>query len=117
MPFLPLYSAILTQTSNSISQSIASDNKITGSWARVDTGSFYFLSSGSFTGFSGSITGSVGAYLSYTPININDTGSISFSLINESTASLKTTYYPNTITLSDLVIQGTCSLEIGINYI
>jgi hypothetical protein len=117
MPFLPLYSAILTQTSNSISPSIASDNLIEGTWARVDTGSFYFLSSGSFTGFSGSITGSVGAYLSYTPININDTGSILFFVINESTASLQTTYYPNTLTLSDSVIQGTCSLEIGINYI
>lgn len=116
MPFLPLYSANLTQTSNSIVPSIASDNRISGSWARVATGSFYLLSSGSFTGFSGSITGSMGAYLSYTPININDTGSISFFVINESTASLQTTFYPNTLTLSDSVIQGTCSLEIGINY-
>jgi hypothetical protein len=117
MPFLPLYSATLTQTSSSIISSIASDNRISGSWTRVATGSFYLLSSGSFTGFSGSITGSIGAYLSYSPVNINDTGSISFSLINDSTASLKTTFYPNTITLSDSVMQGTCSLEIGINYI
>jgi hypothetical protein len=117
MPFLPLYSAILTQTSNSISPSIASDDMITGSWVRVATGSFYFLSSGSFTGLTGSYTGSMAAYISYTPVNINDTGSILFSLVNDSTASLKTTYYPNTITLSDSVIKGTCSLEIGINYI
>jgi hypothetical protein len=117
MPFLPLYSANLIQNQNSITQSVASDNKIGGTWQKTATGSFYFLSSGSFTGFSGSITGSMGAYLSYTPININDTGSISFYIINESTASLQTTYYPNTLTLSDSVIQGTCSLEIGINYI
>lgn len=117
MPFLPLYSALLEQTPTNIVDFIASDNKITGTWEKVDTGSFYFLSSGSFTGFSGSVTGSIGAYLSYTPIDINDTGSISISLINDSTASLKTTFYPNTTILSDLVIQGTCSLEIGINYI
>jgi hypothetical protein len=118
MPFISLYSSILTQTSNSIVPNTGSDslNTITGTWTRAATGSFYFLSSGSFTGFSGSITGSVGAYLSYTPVNINDTGSILFFVINESTASLQTTYYPNTFVLSDSVIQGTCSLEIGINY-
>ena len=116
MPFLPLYSAILTQTSNSISPSIASDNLITGSWVRVDTGSFYFLSSGSFSGLSGSYTGSIGAYLTYAPSSSNDTGSIIFSIANDSTASLKTTFNPSTFTLSDSVIKGTCSINIGINY-
>ena len=117
MPFLPLYSAILTQTSNSISPSIASDNLIEGTWARVDTGSFYFLSSGSFTGLSGSYTGSIGAYLTYSPSSSNDTGSIIFFISSSSTASLKTTFSPSTFTLSDLVIKGTCSINIGINYV
>ena len=119
MSFISLYSAILEQVPTNIIPNTGSDsrNTIDGTWEKVATGSFYFLSSGSFTGFSGSITGSVGAYLSYTPININDTGSILFFVINESTASLQTTYYPNTLTLSDSVIQGTCSIDIGINYI
>jgi hypothetical protein len=116
MPFQPLYSALLTQTSNSISPSIASDNRITGTWVRVDTGSFYFLSSGSFSGLSGSYTGSIGAYLTYAPSSSNDTGSIIFSIANDSTASLKTTFNPSTFTLSDSVIKGTCSINIGINY-
>jgi hypothetical protein len=119
MPFQSLYSAILTQTSDSIAPNTGSDssNTITGTWVRLTTGSFNFLSSGSFSGFSGSYTGSAGSFLYYTPLNINDTGSISFSILNDSTASLKTTFYPNTITLSDSVIQGTCSIDIGINYI
>jgi hypothetical protein len=119
MPFQLLYSALLTQTSNSISPSIASDsrNTITGTWQRVDTGSFYFLSSGSFTGLSGSYTGSIGAYLTYAPSSSNDTGSIIFFISSSSTASLKTTFNPSTFTLSDSVIKGTCSINIGINYI
>ena len=119
MPFQSLYNSLLTQTSNSIVPNTGSDsqNTISGSWARADTGSFYFLSSGSFTGISGSYTGSIGIYLTYSPEDTNDTGSISFSIINDSTASLKTTFYPNTLTLSDSVIQGSCSIDIGINYI
>jgi len=119
MPFQSLYSALLTQAPTAIIPNIGSDsrNTITGSWQKVDTGSFYFLSSGSFTGLSGSYTGSIGAYLTYTPSSSNDTGSIIFSIANDSTASLKTTFNPSTFTLSDLVIKGTCSINIGINYI
>lgn len=118
MPFQLLYSALLTQSPTNIIPNTGSDsrNTITGSWQRVDTGSFYFLSSGSFTGLSGSYTGSIGAYLTYTPSSSNDTGSIIFSIANDSTASLKTTFRPSTFTLSDLVIKGTCSINIGINY-
>jgi len=112
MPFISLYSAILEQVPTAIIPNIGSDstNTIDGTWEKVDTGSFYFLSSGSFTGLSGS-------YTTYTPSSSNDTGSIIFSIANDSTASLKTTFDPSTFTLSDLVIQGTCSLSIGINYI
>jgi hypothetical protein len=119
MPFQSLYSAILTQTSDSIVPNTGSDsrNTITGTWVRVTTGSFNFLSSGSFSGASGSFTGSISTNLFYTPVNMNDTGSILFSILNDSTASLKTTFYPNSITLSDSVIQGSCSIDIGINYI
>lgn len=119
MPFQSLYSSLLTQTSDSIVPNTGSDslNTITGTWERVGPGSFNFLSSGSFLGISGSYTGSIGAYLTYSPEDTNDTGSISFSIMNDSTASLKTTFYPNTFTLSDSVIQGTCSIDIGINYI
>ena len=118
MSFISLYSSRLTQTSNSIIPNTGSDslNTITGTWTRAATGSFYFLSSGSFSGISGSYTGSIGLSLYYIPTNANDTGSISFSILNDSTASLKTTFYPNSITLSDSVIQGTCSIDIGINY-
>jgi hypothetical protein len=118
MPFQLLYSALLTQAPTNIIPNTGSNsrNTITGSWQRVDTGSFYFLSSGSFTGLSGSYTGSIGAYLTYSPSSSNDTGSIIFSIANDSTASLKTTFNPSTFTLSDLVIKGTCSINIGINY-
>lgn len=117
MPFQSLYSAILTQTSNSIVPNTGSDslNTITGTWERATTGSFYFLSSGSFTGTTGN-TGNIGAYLAYSPVDINDTGSIKFYIENDSTASLQTTFFPSTFTLSDSVIQGTCSIDIGINY-
>jgi hypothetical protein len=122
MPFQLLYSALLTQTPTAIIPNIGSDsrNTIEGTWQKVNTGSFYFLSSGSFTGLSGSYTGSIGAYLTYSPSSLNDlndTGSIIFSISSSSTASLKTTFNPSTFTLSDSVIKGTCSINIGINYI
>lgn len=119
MPFQSLYSALLTQLPTNIIPNTGSDsrNTINGTWEKANTGSFHFLSSGSFTGISGSYTGNIGVNLSYTPLNTNDTGSISFFLINDSTASLQTTFFPNTLTLSDSVIKGTCSINIGINYI
>jgi hypothetical protein len=119
MPFISLYSAILEQVPTNIIPNTGSDsrNTIDGTWEKADTGSFYFLSSGSFTGLSGSYTGSIGAYLTYAPSSSNDTGSIVFSIANDSTASLKTTFDPSTFTLSDSVIQGVCTIDIGINYI
>jgi len=119
MPFISLYSAILEQVPTNIIPNTGSDsrNTIDGTWEKADTGSFYFLSSGSFTGLSGSYTGSIGADLTYAPSSSNDTGSIIFSIANDSTASLKTTFDPSTFTLSDSVIQGVCTIDIGINYI
>ena len=119
MPFISLYNAILEQVPTAIIPNTGSDssNTIDGTWEKVDTGSFYFLSSGSFTGLSGSYTGSIGAILTYAPSSSNDTGSIIFSIANDSTASLKTTFFPSTFTLSDSVIQGVCTIDIGINYL
>jgi hypothetical protein len=59
MPYLSLYAAELTQNANTISASFdrTLTNVITGSWVSGSiSGSYNFISSGSFSGASGSIT-------------------------------------------------------------
>jgi hypothetical protein len=116
MPFISLYSASLTQFSGSIIASTGSRNTISGSWVTIATGSYNFLSSGSLSLSTGSFTGSVSAILSYTPINPRDTGSFVFTIQNPSTASLYTIANARSGLLSNTVIQGTFSLDLGIDY-
>lgn len=116
MPFISLYSASLTQVSGSIIDNTSIRNTISGSWVKFNTGSYYFLSSGSFSLSTGSFTGSVSAILSYNPINSSDTGSFLFTLLNPSTASLYTIANARSGLLSDTVIQGAYSVDIGIDY-
>jgi hypothetical protein len=115
MPYITLYAARLSQNGNSITSSVNADlpNKITGSWATIDTGSYNFISSGSFTGASGSITGSLGINLYNTD---STTGSISLYILDANTVRLQTSAYPMTAQLTSNVIKGTCSIDIGIYY-
>jgi hypothetical protein len=119
MPYIPLYYAQLTQTGNTISAILYADarpNVITGSWTATATGSYNFISSGSFSGASGSITGSLGINLTYQRLNSSDTGSISVIQKDSNTMILQTSAYPIAQTLNDNVIKGTCSIDIGIYY-
>jgi hypothetical protein len=119
MSYKPLYQAVIIQTTNTISSSIDASrtvNTITGSWVKIDTGSFNFISSGSFSGTSASYTGSLSINVAYERKNASDTGSISLTRLDNNTLRLQTQAYPMTAQLSDSVIQGTCSIDVGIYY-
>lgn len=117
MQYLPLYRATITQTSGSISSSISGrETVISSSWAKIDTGSFALISSGSFSGASGSYTGSLYVNLIYQPLNSSDTGSISATQKDSNTMIIETSAYPFAGVLTDNVIKGTCSIDIGIYY-
>jgi hypothetical protein len=120
MPYISLYSALITQNGNAISESldrISHNNKITGSWVSGSvSGSYNFISSGSFTGASGSITGSMQVNVYYIRKNSNDTGSISLGILDRNTLRLQTSAYPMTAQLTGGVIQGSCSIDVGIQY-
>jgi hypothetical protein len=119
MAYLSLYAAELTQTGNNISAQIDADahpNVISGSWVTVATGSYNFISSGSFSGASGSITGSIQTNIYLSPKPSNNTGSISLAVLDENTLRLQTSAYPTTLTLNGGVIQSSCSIDVGIQY-
>jgi len=119
MAYLSLYAAELTQTGNNISAQLDADthpNVISGSWVTVATGSYNFISSGSFSGASGSITGSIQTNIYLSPKPSNNTGSISLAVLDENTLRLETTAYPSTLTLNEGVIQSSCSIDVGIQY-
>ena len=126
MAFLSLYSASIYQSASVMLQITASSggktaNLITGSFIRTATGSYTFASSGSFSGRSGSITGSIASHISYNPsANPTSTGSIFIStLITDPNA-----FYINTFsnifsqTLSDNAVRsGSYEVNIGIQYL
>ena len=120
MAYLSLYSAQLTQTGNILSVQLDADrhpNLITGSWVSGSvSGSYNFISSGSFSGASGSVTGSIQTNIYLSPKPSNNTGSISLSVVDENTLRLTTTSYPTTLTLNGGVIQSSCSIDVGIQY-
>jgi hypothetical protein len=119
MPYISLYAAQLTQPGNLISAELDADahpNRITGSWVVVATGSYNFVSSGSFSGASGSITGSIQTSIYLLPKTSNNTGSISLSVLDQNTLRLETTAFPTTPTLTDRVIRSSCSIDVGIQY-
>jgi hypothetical protein len=120
MSYISLYAALLTQTGNTITASLDSDahpNQITGSWVSGSvSGSYNFISSGSFSGASGSITGSMQVNIYYIRKDSNDTGSISLGILDENTLRLQTSAYPMTAQLTGGVIQGSCSIDVGIQY-
>ena len=120
MPYITLYAAQLFQNGDIISASLdpstRTPNKITGSWATINTGSYNFVSSGSFTGASGSITGSaiVTVYNANSPRN--NTGSIISYVLDANTVILQTSAYPMTSQLTSNVITGSCFIDVGISY-
>lgn len=120
MAYLSLYAAELTQTGNTLSARLDTDlhpNRITGSWVSGSvTGSYNFVSSGSFTGASGSISGSIQTNIYLFGKTSNNTGSISLSVLDQNTLVLETTAYPTTLTLTGGVIQSSCSIDVGIQY-
>lgn len=120
MPYITLYTAQLFQNGDTISASIDSGsrtpNKITGSWATIDTGSYNFISSGSFTGASGSITGSTTVTIYNLQPLANNTGSIISYVLDANTVILQTSAYPMTAQLTSNVITGSCFIDVGISY-
>ena len=120
MPYLSLYAAELSQTDNTISARLDADahlNVITGSWVSGSiSGSYNFISSGSFSGASGSITGSMQVNIYLSPKLSNNTGSISLAVLDENTLKLETKAFPSTNQTSGGVIQSSCSIDVGIQY-
>lgn len=129
MPFLSLYTASIYQSASTMLEITASfggksRNIITGSWSRLTTGSYVLISSGSFTGASGSITGSLGLQITLTPTSsasLPTNGIFAYALapgVNSQNAIYVDTYSNYfTQTLADNVINsGSCTLVIGINY-
>jgi hypothetical protein len=120
MPYITLYIAKLSQNGNTISASLdlsdRSPNLITGSWVTIDTGSYNFVSSGSFTGASGSITGSATVTIYNLQSPSNNTGSIISYVLDANTVTLQTSAYPMTAQLTSNVITGSCFIDIGIEY-
>ena len=120
MPYITLYAAQLFQNGDIISASLdlsdRTPNLITGSWATIDTGSYNFISSGSFTGASGSITGSVIVDIYNVNNSINNTGSIISYVLDVNTVRLQTSAYPMTSQLTSNVITGSCFIDVGISY-
>ena len=127
MAYLPLYLASIYQSSSVMLQITASDggkstNAITGSWSRLTTGSYMFVSSGSFSGASGSITGSItfdisltttGSKSSYSP-----NGIFVYNSQSNGNAIFVNTYsnFFNDILADNAIGSGSCYLSIGINY-
>ena len=125
MAFLSLYSASIYQSASVMLQITASEggktaNLIKGSFTRTATGSYTFVSSGSFSGRSGSYTGSIASYISYNPaVNPTLTGSIYVSTSNTTphAAYIYTFSDILTQTLSDSAIgSGSYEINIGIEY-
>ena len=127
MAYSPLYSAFIYQSASVMLQITASDggkstNAITGSWSRLATGSYMFVSSGSFSGASGSITGSIaldilltttGSKSSYSP-----NGIFVYNSQSNGNAIFINTYsnFFNDILADNVIGSGSCYLNIGINY-
>ena len=126
MAFLSLYSASIYQSASTMVQITASaggksSNLITGSFTRTTTGSYAFVSSGSFSGRTGSYTGSITSYIYYNPpADTSSLGSIFVSALN--TANINAFYVYTfsdmlTQTLSDSAISsGSYQINVGINY-
>jgi len=119
MPYINLYAAQITQTGNRITPTINSDlTTITGSWVSGSiSGSYNFISSGSFSGASSSITGGLELTLEYNRINFTtDTGSIGITILDENTLQLVTKPHPLSLYSAGNVMKGTCSIDVKIQY-
>jgi len=126
MAFLSLYSASIYQSASTMVQITASSggkstNLITGSFIRTATGSYTFVSSGSFSGRTGSYTGSIVSNISYNPhVYTSSLGSIfvSTNLTNPNAFYVYTFSDMLTQTLSDSAIgSGSYDINIGISYL
>lgn len=121
MPFYSLYSASIIQNGTNIVATPFGKNTITGSWSKLSTGSYQFISSGNFgpTISSGSITGSLGIYFTYRDANNEfDSGYYSGSNINvfatSSNALILQTYSVGQQRFSDNTLLGYLNIDIGI---
>ena len=126
MAFITLYSASIYQSSSHISQITASEfgrpiSTITGSFDRINTGIYAFVSSGSFTGASGSYTGSIAFKVNQTFISSSSPTTSSIFLYssgsNPNAVFLVTysNYFTANPILSDSTVSsGSCNIEIGI---
>ncbi len=125
MAFITLYSASIYQSANNIVPITASDdrgistNTITGSFNRTATGSYMFVSSGSFTGASGSYTGSIAFKITQFPTSSSFSSSIFMYNVATNRNAIYTQVYSNYFsanpTLSDNALTtGLYGIEIGI---
>jgi hypothetical protein len=127
MAYISLYSASIYQSASNVLQITASSggkstNAITGSWSRLTTGSYMFVSSGSFSGASGSITGSmainVALFATGSASSYQANGLFAYTSRSNANAIFINTYSDFiSQTLADNAIgSGSCNLSIGINY-
>jgi hypothetical protein len=122
MAYLSLYSASITQTgATAPTASVAGGKSLTtATWLRTSTGSYQLSSSGtpSFSGVSGSVTGSLTLTVNYMNSSSADTASISLYTSGSNTSSVFLAVQSNPLLgiYKDGIIFGSCSIDIGITY-
>jgi len=122
MAYISLYSASITQTGTSAPSAVVFGGKsaVNATWLRTATGSYQLSSSGqpTFSGASGSITGSLTLAVSYQSTSSLDTASIAIYTSGSDTSSVFLSIQSNPLLgiYNDGIIFGSCSIDIGITY-
>ena len=123
MAYISLYSASIAQSGSSSPNSLSifgGKTLTTATWKRNGTGSYELSSSGtpSFSGVSGSITGSLILTVNYRNSSSADTASISIYTSGSNTSSVFLSIQSNPLLgiYKDGILFGSCSIDIGINY-
>ena len=122
MAYLSLYSASITQTGTAAPTASLFGGKsaVSATWLRTATGSYQLSSSGvtSFSGASGSITGSLTLTVNYRNSSSADTASISLFSSGSNTSSLFLNIQSNPLLgiYKDGILFGSCSIDVGITY-
>jgi hypothetical protein len=122
MAYLSLYSASITQTGTAAPTASLFEGKsaVTATWLRTTTGSFQLSSSGAttFSGASGSITGSLTLTVNYRNSSSADTASISLYTSGSNTSSVFLLIQSNPLLgiSRDNILFGSCSIDVGITY-
>jgi len=122
MAYLSLYSASITQTGTAAPTASLFEGKsaTNAAWLRTSTGSYQLSSSGAttFSGISGSVTGSLTLTVNYRSSSSLDTASISLFSSGSNTSSLFLNIQSNPLLgiYKDDILFGSCSIDVGITY-